>query len=479
MTDVFDLVVIGSGPAGEKGAAQAAFFGKKVAIVERSSEPGGVVVSNAGVPTKTLRETALYVTGFKRREVYGLSLDLDPAVTLEALTSRAAEVIAMSAQAVRANIDRHGIELIHGHGSLGPGRRVRVRLADGGERILSAGVILLAPGSCPAHPAGIPFDDPDVHDSVSILRLDRIPGSLVVVGAGAVGCEYASIFTALGVRVTLLDPGPRLLPFADAQASGVLAAAFRAVGMDLRHGVRAAAIERAGGHLTVRLSDGGLLRPEKVLFAAGRRGNTGGLGLAELGVQLDPAGRIVVDRRYRTTAAGIYAAGDVLGPPALASVSMEQGRVAVCNAFEIPFKDAVDTLAPLGVYAIPELAMVGMTEQQARADGLDVETGSAPFAQNTRATISGGTDGFIKLVFRRDTRQLLGVHIVGEIAGELIHLGQSVLHAGDTIDRFIHATFAVPTHSDLYKYAAYDGLQRIAGRTPHGLRHSAQPPAPN
>jgi NAD(P) transhydrogenase len=181
MTDVFDLVVIGSGPAGEKGAAQAAYFGRKVAIVERSPEPGGVVVSNAGVPTKTLRETALHITGFKRREVYGLSLNLDPAVTLEALTSRAAEVVAMSTQAVRANIERHGIELIHGHGSLGPGRRVRIRLADGGERVLSAGVILLAPGSCPAHPAGIPFDDPDVHDSISILRLDRIPRSLVVV----------------------------------------------------------------------------------------------------------------------------------------------------------------------------------------------------------------------------------------------------------------------------------------------------------
>ncbi len=477
MTDVFDLVVIGSGPAGEKGAAQAAFFGKKVAIVERSSEPGGVVVSNAGIPTKTLRETALYVTGFKQREVYGLSLNLDPAVTLRSLTSRAAEVFAMSAQAVRANIGRHGIELIYGNGSLGSDRRVRVRLAYGGERVLSAGMILLAPGSRPAHPAGIPFDDPDVHDSVSILRLDRIPRSLVVVGAGAVGCEYASIFTALGVSVTLLDAGPRLLPFADAEASDALAAAFRAVGMDLRHGVRAAVIERAGGILTVRLSDGGLLRPEKVLFAAGRRGNTDGLGLEELGVELDPAGRIVVDRRFETTAAGIYAAGDVIGPPALASVSMEQGRVAVCNAFEIPFKDAVDTLAPLGVYTIPELAMVGMTEEQARADGIDVETGSAPFALNTRAIISGSTEGFIKLVFRRDTKQLLGVHIVGETAGELIHLGQSVLHVGDTIDRFINATFAVPTRTDLYKYAAYDGLQRMTGRTSQAPRSPAQPPA--
>jgi NAD(P) transhydrogenase len=299
----------------------------------------------------------------------------------------------------------------------------------------------------------------------------------VVVGGGAVGCEYASIFTALGVSVTLLNPGRQLLPFADAEAAEVLAAAFREVGMEVRLGVRAEDIVRAGGSLAVKLEDGTVLRPDKLLFAAGRRGNTDALGLEVAGVALDESGRIVVNERFETTAPGIYAAGDVIGPPALASASMEQGRVAVCNAFGFPFKEAVDILVPLGVYSIPELAMVGMTEEQARANNIDVETGRASFAQNTRATISGSADGFIKLVFRRDDRQLLGVHIVGEIAGELIHLGQAVMHAGDTIDRFINTTFAVPTRTDLYKYAAYDGLQRLAGHRVEGLMRSSSGPA--
>jgi NAD(P) transhydrogenase len=477
MPDRFDLVVIGSGPAGEKGAAQAAYFGKKVAIVESASHPGGAVVSDAEIPSKTLRETALYVTGFKLRDVYGLSLHLDSTVALQALMGRTAEVIATAAGAVQANIDRHGIGLIRGHGVLLTDRQVRVRGADGSDRVLAAEAILLAPGSSPVHPAGIPFEDPDVHDTVTILRLDRIPRSLVVVGGGAVGCEYASIFTALGVSVTLLNPGKQLLPFADAEAAEVLAAAFREVGMEVHLGVRAKDIVRAGGSLAVKLEDGTLLRPDKLLFAAGRRGNTDALGLEVAGVALDESGRIVVNERFETTAPGIYAAGDVIGPPALASASMEQGRVAVCNAFGFPFKEAVDILVPLGVYSIPELAMVGMTEEQARAKNIDVETGRASFAQNTRATISGSSDGFIKLVFRRDDRQLLGVHIVGEIAGELIHLGQAVLHAGDTIDRFINTTFAVPTRTDLYKYAAYDGLQRLAGHKLEGLMRSSSVPA--
>lgn len=457
--------------------AQAAYFGKKVAIVERSPNPGGAVVSDAEVPSKTLRETALYVTGFRLREVYGLSLHLDSTVTLQALTGRTAEVIATASGAVQANLDRHGIELVPGHGVLLADRQVRVRNLDGSNRVLAAEAILLAPGLSPVHPPGIPFEDPDVHDTVTILRLDRIPRSLAVVGAGAVGCEYASIFTALGVPVTLLNPGRRLLPLADAEAAEVLAAAFRQVGMDVRLGVRAQNIVRAEGGLIVQLDDGALVRPDKLLFAAGRRGNNDCLGLEEAGVALDESGRIVVNERFETNVAGIYAAGDVIGPPALASASMEQGRVAVRNAFGFPFKDAVDTFVPLGVYSIPELAMVGMTEQQARAKNIAVETGRASFAQNTRATISGSTDGFIKLVFRRADRQLLGVHIVGEIAGELIHLGQAVLHAGDTIDRFITTTFAIPTRTDLYKYAAYDGLQRLAGHAPERVTWSSSVPA--
>lgn len=464
MEEHFDMVVIGSGPAGEKGATQAAYFGKRVAIVERAATPGGVAVRNAAVPTKTLRETALYITGFRQREVYGLSLQLDPDVALERLMWRTSQVVDTMTEAVSRNLERHGIELIHGEATLGPGRTVRVS-SDGREaRVLRGDVILIASGSRPFRPPGIPFDDPDVHDSEAIIGLDRIPGSMVVVGGGPVGCEYASVFTALGVEVTLLDAADRLLPFLDVEISQLLAETFTGLGMKVILGSGVASIERKDRELQVGLAGGEVYRPEKVLFAAGRAGNTEELGLEAVGVEVDAKGRILVDDTYRTTAEGIYAAGDVIGPPALGSVSMEQARVAACHAFGIPFKETVDPLAPFGVHSIPEVAMVGLSEEAAAAEGIDYEVGRGWFAQNTRARITGSTEGLIKLVFRREDRGLLGVHILGDIAGELIHQGQAVLHQGGTIDYFIHATFNVPTRSDAYKYAAYDGLQRLAGK---------------
>ena len=345
----FDMVVIGSGPAGEKGATQAAYFGHRVAIVERRPFVGGMAVSNAGVPTKTLRETALYVTGFRQRDVYGLSLQLEPKAALERLMSRTTEVVAATQRAVAENIRRHRIELIRGEATLTPDHAVRVA-TDEGERALRADVVLIATGSRPFRPPGIPFEDPDVHDSEEILSLDRMPGTIVVVGGGPVGCEYASIFTALDVDVTLVDSAPRLLPFMDSEVSDALQNAFVGMGMRVITNSGAATIARAEGELRVTLADGEVLRPEKVLFAAGRAGNTDGLGLEEAGVKLDERGRIVVDETFRTSVPGIYAAGDVIGPPALASVSMEQGRVAVCHAFDIPFKETVDPLAAFGIY---------------------------------------------------------------------------------------------------------------------------------
>jgi NAD(P) transhydrogenase len=237
------------------------------------------------------------------------------------------------------------------------------------------------------------------------------------------------------------------------------------MGMTMRLGAGPATVDRTDGGLEVRVAGGEILHPQQLLFAAGRSGNTEGLGLEELGVELDDRGRVKVDEHFRTAAEGVYAAGDVIGPPALASVSMEQGRVAVCHAFGFPFKETVDPLPPFAVYSIPEAAMVGLTEEAARARGIDVEVGRGWFTGNARATISGFTEGLVKLVFRRDDKSLLGVHILGEAASELIHTGQAVVHAGGTIDRFIHTTFCAPTRSEAYKYAAYDGLQRLSGRT--------------
>ena len=463
MAERFDLVVIGAGPAGEKGAAQAAYFGKRVVVVERSRVPGGTPASTGGIPTKTIREAALYLTGFRRREVYGIGLDLPPEISVDRIRARAQEVVRVTIDTVRENLDRHGIELIRGEARLGADRSVLVR-NEKEERVLRGEVVLIATGSRPFRPATVPFDDPDVEDSESILELDRVPGRLVVVGGGPVGCEYASLYAALGVEVALVDAGERLLPFMDTEISDLLAKAFAAMGIRLVLGRGVATIGRQEGELAVTLADGEIVRPQKVLFAAGRAGNTEELGLAEAGVEVDERGRIVVDDQYRTSAEGIYAAGDVIGPPALASVSMEQGRVAICRAFRIPFKETVDPLPPFGVYSIPEVGMVGMTEEAAAAAGIEYEVGRGWFAKNARARIAGTTDGLVKLVFRRQDRKLLGVHVMGDVASELVHIGQAVMHSGGAIDRFIHTTFNVPTYSEAFKYAAYDGLQRLGGR---------------
>jgi NAD(P) transhydrogenase len=462
--DWFDMVVIGSGPAGEKAAAQAAYFGKRFAVVERSPSPGGAAVSNAGIPTKTLRETALYITGFRRREVYGLRLTLDPEATVAQLRTRTAQVIETMTDAVRQNLERHAIQFVRGGARLRSDRAVDVTADAGQERVLHGDVVLIATGSRPFRVPGVPFDDPDVDDSETAFEIDRTFSSLVVVGGGAVGCEYASIFTALGVEVTLVDSGGRLLPFLDAEISQLLAQAFSGMGMRLVLGGGRAAVVRDEKGLRVMLATGEEIRPDKVLFASGRAGNTEGLGLEEAGVQIDDRNRIVVDDTFRTTAEWIYAAGDVIGPPGLASVSMEQGRVAACYALGIPFKETVDPMPPFGVYSVPEAAGVGLTEEGAAAQGIDYEVGRGWFASNSRATIAGATDGLVKLVFRREDRKLLGVHILGDLAAELVHQGQAVLTYGGTIDYFIHSTFNVPTEGEAYKYAAYDGLQRLKAR---------------
>jgi NAD(P) transhydrogenase len=458
------MVVIGSGPAGEKAAAQAAYFGKRVAVVERAPSPGGADVRNAEIPSKTLRETALYITGFRRREVYGLGLTLDPEAAVAQLKARTAQVIETMTDAVRRNLERHDIQLVRGSARLDSDRTVRVTSDAGQERVLRGDVVLIATGSRPFRPASVPFDDPDVHDSETVLDIDRPFSSMVVVGGGAVGCEYASIFTALGVEVTLVDSGERILPFLDAEISELLAQVFSRMGVRLVLGAGRASVRRDDDGLMCTLADGEEISPDKVLFASGRVGNIEGLGLEQVGVRTDARNRIVVDETFRTSVESIYAAGDVIGPPALASVSMEQGRVAACYALGIPFKDTVDPMPPFGVYSVPEAAMVGLTEEAASARGIDYEVGRGWFAGNARATIAGAKDGLVKLVFRREDRKLLGIHVLGDHAAELVHQGQAVLNYGGTIDYFIHSTFNVPTESEAYKYAAYDGLQRLHAR---------------
>ncbi|MFQ5966604.1 MAG: FAD-dependent oxidoreductase [Acidimicrobiia bacterium] len=392
-----------------------------------------------------------------------MGLGLSPEFTLERLKARAAEVQEAMGATVAENLERHRIQFVHGEASsLGPQREVLVTTGDGSRKELAADIVLIATGSRPWHAPGVPFDDPDVYDSETILGLDGIPESLVVIGAGPVGSEYASVFTALGVDVTLIDMADRLVPFLDAEVADVLRQVFEEGGMSVVLGT-GGQVDRANGTLRVTLDNGDVLEPENVLFAAGRLGNTENLGLQEAGVDLDDRGRIIVDAHYQTSAAGIYAAGDVIGPPALGSVSAEQGRVAACHAFGIPFKETVDPLPPYGVYSIPEVGMVGLTEEAAAEAGLDYEVGKAWFADNARSWIAATRQGLVKLVLSREDRRLIGAHVVGEEASELIHQAQAIIHADGTIDQFINSTYNIPTRSEAFKYAAYDALQRLSG----------------
>lgn len=462
----FDLVVVGSGPAGEKGAAVAAYHGKRVAVVERMASVGGTAVATGGIPTKSLRETALHLRGARRGD--GLTAELDHDALFQRLRARAAAVSAVMGEAVATNLEHHVIAVVHGHARLGRDGLVVVSQERQPDRALQAGVVLLAPGSRPIRPDAIPFDGRTVLDANEILALDQPFASIVIVGAGAVGCEYASIFAAIGIRVWLVDLSDRFLPLLDAEVAELLAASLRAAGVDLVLSRSVAGVDHHGEGLRVELSDGQVLRPERLLFAAGRVSNTEGLGLAEAGVAVDAKGRIKVDARYRTTAGRVYAAGDVVGPPGLASVSMEQARVAVCDAFGLRLHQAVDRLLPVGIYTIPEVASVGMTEQAAAAAGIDYEVGRAWFERNTKAVVAGDTEGLVKLVFERDGGRVLGVHILGAEAAELVHHGQAVLRHGGGISEFVQTTFNVPTRSDAYKYAAYDGLKRTEARAAFG-----------
>jgi NAD(P) transhydrogenase len=463
-TDSYDLVVIGSGPAGEKGAAQAAFHGYRVAVVERRARQVSVAKATVGgVPVKALRDTAIYLSGWARRDTYGIGVTLAPDLVMERLRARTAEVVQTTALAARQNLARHGIKLVRGEARLGPDRTVIVRGEGGRERTLHAPVILLAAGSHPYRPAEIPFGDPEVHDSETVLAMPRLPEHMVVVGGGPVGSEYASIFAALGTRVTLVDRGTRLLPLLDREISEALGQVLIRSGVRLMFGAQVDSVGRDAKGLAV-VVDGETIRPQAVVHAVGRTGDVERLGLAEAGVEADGRGRVRVDDNFETTTSGIYAAGDIVGPPGLASVAMEQARVAMCRAFGIRFKGAVDPVLPTGIYTLPEVAMVGLTEEAARVAGEDVETGSTLFAANARARIAGSTEGLLKLVFRASDKRLLGAHILGEEATELIHIAQAMLHNGGGIDEFIDTTFNFPTRADAYKYAAYDGLQRVDAR---------------
>jgi len=464
--ETFDLVVIGCGPAGEKAGAQAAYFGKRVAVVERAPAVGGSCINTGTVPSKTLRESALYFSGLKQRGLYGIDYSLKENLTVQDFMHHERAVVEMERSRILKNLELHRIELVQGQAAFEDEHTVAVSDA-GGTRRLRGEVILISTGSKPHRPAEIAFDDIHTFDSDTFLQMDRIPKSLAVIGGGVIGCEYASIFMALGVDVTLVDGRDKLLPFLDTEISERLRDRLASLGMHLWFNERPVKAENTASGSRLTMKSGKVLETESALFAAGRRAAVDGLALEKAGLSLNDKGYIAVDANYRTAVQHIYAAGDVIGFPALASTSMEQGRVAVCHAFGLKYKQRVASLLPMGVYTIPEISAAGETEESCKEKKIDYCVGRARYENNARGHITGDTAGMLKLIFARADRKLLGVSMIGESATELIHVGMMVLDNGLTIDEFIEQVFNYPTLCEMYKYAAYDGLGNLSG---HKLR---------
>jgi len=465
-TASFDLIVIGCGPAGEKAGAQAAYFGKRVALIERAQHMGGSCINTGTVPSKTLRESALYFSGLKQRGLYGIDYSLKENLTVHDFMHHEREVVDMERRRILKNLALHKIELVRGQASFEDGHTVVVCGADGTRR-LKGDVILIATGSKPHRPSEIAFDDVHTFDSDTFLQMDRIPKSLAVIGGGVIGCEYASIFMALGAEVTLVDGRDRLLPFLDNEISSRLRERLALLGMHFRFNERPVKTENSKDGVRLSMKSGKILETEAALFAAGRRAAVDGLALEQARLALNDRGYIAVNENYRTSVSHIYAAGDVIGFPALASTSMEQGRVAVCHAFGLKYKQRMASLLPMGIYTIPEISAAGETEESCKEKKIDYVVGRALYENNARGHITGDTAGMLKLIFARADKKLLGVSMIGENATELIHIGLTVLDKGLTIDEFIEQVFNYPTLSETYKYAAYDGLGNLAG---HKLR---------
>lgn len=438
-------------------------FGKRVALIERAPWVGGAGVNTGTIPSKTLRESALYFSGLSQRGLQGPEYTFRSDLTVQHFLHREQEVVRSLRKVVTRNIERHRIDLIRGEASLEDAHTVRIRRADGAEDRLHGEVILIATGSRPNRGRDIPFDDPRVYDSDTILDMPRLPRSLGVIGAGVVGCEYATIFRVLGLDVTVIDGRDRLLPFLDGELSGRLRLQMELLGVGVRLNDGVTRVTPQADAVTLELRHSAPVRVDAVLFAAGRLGATRGLGLEALGIAINDRGHIGVNEHYQTAVPNIYAAGDVIGSPGgLAATAMEQARVAMSHAFEFHSKGRRAAVAPLAIYTIPEVAMVGETEETAGRKGITYAVGRSLYPQNARGLITGDLGGLVKLVFRVDDRRLIGVHILGEAASEVVHVGLMVMQLGGTIDTFADALFNYPTLGDAYKAAAYDGLGNLA-----------------
>ncbi len=458
MADSYDLIAIGAGPAGESATELASFFGNHSAIIEKN-RPGGTVTTTGGAPTKTLREAALYVSGFSERDVYGLRISAAPDVATDIIRKRTWHVCELLQKVTGDNIAKNNVDYIQGTARLDRDGTVIVSREGEADRKLGAKTVLIATGSVPFRPRHISFGIPGVCDTDTILFRGRVPKNIIIVGAGPVGVEFATICHTLGAQVTIVDRGTRLLTITDAEISSHMESLFRQWGVRVLFGTTVNTVAPKDDGLEVRLSTGETVFPDTLLFAAGRVANTEGLGLNAAGVNVDFRGRIVVDKYFETSAKRIYAAGDVLGPT-LASIAMEQGRVAICHAFGIPFEGVVDPSPVSAIYSMPEISGAGLTEDECRERGLDYEVGRADLAVTPRGAIAG-RGGLLKLIYLKADRKLIGVHCIGDIASEIVGIGQMVIRCGGTMNTIANMSFNTPTYSYAYKYAAFDGLRRL------------------
>jgi NAD(P) transhydrogenase len=458
----FDVLVIGSGPAGEKAAIQAAKLRKRVAIVERRLDClGGNCLHTATIPSKTLRETILYIAGVRQRSLYGIQVHLDKHLTIEQLLRRKDAVISSQLEVMENKFDRNDVTVYAGHARFLDPHRVEVTDEQGGSRVIEAGIVMIASGSRPARDPAIPFDDVHVYDSDAILRLNEIPHSMTIVGAGVIGCEYACMFAVLGTKVTLMDGRPRVLDFADREIAELLVARMRDLGVTLRLGEEVASVAVENAHrVTATTQSGKVVVAEKLLYSVGREGNTADLSLERAGLTPGRRGLLNVNPHFQTAVPHIYAAGDVIGFPSLAATSMHQGRLAMAHALGVPVTGEGAAL-PYGIFTIPEISMVGETEEQLTTASVAYEIGQAFFREIPRGEIVGDRGGMLKLLFERQSHRLRGVHIIGDKASELVHIGQAVLAFGGPIDYFVEAVFNHPTLSEAYKVAALNGLNRL------------------
>ncbi len=457
----YDLIIIGSGPAGQRAAIYATKQGKKVAVVEKMLSVGGVCINTGTIPSKTMREAVLHLSGYNYRSIYGMNYRVKERITMADLAFRVQHVIKTEVDVTEAQLSRNNIDVLYGTASFDDTAHVRVT-AEGSAQVYEAANIIIAVGTKPAWSPKVPINGRNIINSDQVLNLPVLPKTLIVVGGGVIGVEYTSMFAALGVRVTLIEKRAKLLEFADQEIVESLSYHLRDSRVTMRLAEEVESVEELPeGNVVANLESKKRISGDALLYAVGRSGNVEALNLANAGIEADARGRIPVDKDYRTKTPHIFAVGDVIGFPSLASVSMEQGRIAAARAFNDNAVQSNPSYYPYGIYTIPEISFIGKTEEQLTDEDVPYEVGVAYYREIARGQIRGDTTGRLKIIFHRETRHLLGVHIIGEGASELLHIGQAVMALGGTLDYFIDTVFNYPTLAEAYKTAAYNGINRL------------------